>query len=156
MLESFAYLQPMYGIILERDKGVGYYYRKLDGMFKQEPKMSFEAACEQTNPSESKGERQVQLTQTFIEGSSALEQHKFWEEFEKLSEGERKLAEYQANRMIKQTADRVKHKYKNFGNLPAGLVAMLEGILASMKPNFNWRRLLRLFAASSNLSLIHI
>ena len=154
LLERFAYLKPMYGISLERDKDVGYYYKKLDGMFKQQAKMSFEAAVEKTDPSESKGESQIKLTQTFIENSSALEQHKFWEEFEKMSEGERKLAEYQANRIIKQTADRVKHKYKNFGNLPAGLVAMLEDILAAMKPQFNWRRLLRLFAASSNSSYI--
>jgi len=154
LLENFAYLDPMYGIQLERDKDVGYYYKKLDTMFKQQPKMSFEAAEGKTDPAKSKGEPQVKLTQKFIEGSSALEQHKFWEELEKMSEGERKLAEYQANRIIKQTADRVKHKYKNFGNLPLGLVSMLEDILASMKPNFNWRRLLRLFAASSNSSYI--
>jgi len=160
LLENFAYLQPMYGITLERDKDVGYYYRKLDGMFKQQPKMSFEAACQKCggrNRSKGKGgkeEPQVKLTQKFIEESEALDRHKFWEEFEKLSEGERKLAEYQANRIIKQTADRVKHKYKNFGNLPAGLVSMLEDILAAMKPNFNWRRILRLFAASSNSTFI--
>ena len=154
LLENFAYLKPMYDIDLERDKEVGYYYRKLDDIFKQQPKMSFEAACQKADPKKSKGEPQVQLTQNFIEGSTALEQHKFWEELEKMSEGERKLAEYQANRIIKQTADRVKHKYKNFGNLPAGLISMLEEILASMKPQFNWRRLLRLFAASSNSSYI--
>ena len=154
LLEKFAYLKPMYGITLERDKDAGYYYRKLDGIFKQSPKMSFETAVAQTSQEDSKGERQVKLTQTFIEESEALDRHKFWEEFEKMSEGERKLAEYQANRIIKQTAERVKHKYKNYGNLPAGLVDMLEGVLASMKPQFNWRRMLRLFAASSNSSYI--
>jgi len=56
--------------------------------------------------------------------------------------------------MIKQTTDRVRHKYNSYGNLPAGLAEKLALILEHMKPRFNWRRLLRLFATSSNSTYI--
>jgi len=34
--------------------------------------------------------------------------------------------------------------------LPSGLKELLDAILKDMAPKFNWRRILRLFAASSN------
>ncbi len=154
LLAQFAYLKPMYNIVLEKDKDAGYYYRKLDLIFKTRPKMDFDNAVKNLNPGDTEGEPQVQISPLLEEENSELDRHKFWGVFEGLSEGERKIAEYQANRMIKQTADRVKHKYKNFGNLPAGLAEALAKILEDMKPNFNWRRVLRLFATSSNSSYI--
>ena len=153
-LENFDYLQPMYGITLERDKDVGYYYRQLDKTMKQKPQMSFEAAVDNLGPAGKNGSDQLRIKDLLDGENEALQRHKFWEEFEKMSEGERKIAEYQANRIIKQTAERVKHKYRNYGNLPAGLAEKLAEILKDMEPKFNWRRVLRLFAASSNSSYI--
>lgn len=154
LIENFAYLEPMYNIILERDKDVGYYYMQLNKLFKNLPNMSFEEAINKTSEEKSKGESQIKI-QVLLEGeNSELSRHKFWEEFEKLSEGERKIAEYQANRVIQQTAERVRHKYKNFGNLPGSLAEKLAQILEEMKPKFNWRRILRLFATSSNSSYL--
>ena len=154
VLENFDYLQPMYGITLERDKDVGYYYRQLDKTMKQKPKMSFEAAVNKLGSDGKNGSSQLKIKDLLDGENEALQRHKFWEEFEKMSEGERKIAEYQANRIIKQTAERVKHKYRNYGNLPAGLAEKLAEILKDMEPKFNWRRVLRLFAASSNSSYI--
>ncbi|MFK8007107.1 MAG: VWA-like domain-containing protein [Saprospiraceae bacterium] len=154
LLENFAYLLPMYNINLEKDKDVGYYYHQLDKIFKTSPSMSFEQALKNTSAEKSNGAPQVGISELMSDGNTELDRHKFWSEIENMSEGERKLAEYQANRMIKQTADRVKHKYKNYGNLPGSLAEQLEQILADMKPKFNWRRLLRLFATSSNSTFI--
>lgn len=154
LLENFAYLDPMYGITLERDKDAGYYYRELDKVFKNNPKMSFEAAVNQTDPMKSKGQTQREMTIVISEENTELDRHKFWEDFEKMSEGERKIAEYQANRMIRETTNRIKNKYTNYGNLPAGLAEKLAQILEDMQPRFNWRRLLRLFATSSNSTFV--
>jgi len=156
VLENFAYLQPMYGITLERDKDVGYYYRHLDKTMKQKPQMTFADAVNELGPSGKgdHGHTQLRIKELLDGENEALQRHKFWEEFEKMTEGERKIAEYQANRIIKQTAERVKHKYRNYGNLPAGLAERLAEILKDMEPKFNWRRVLRLFATSSNSSYI--
>lgn len=149
LLEQFHYLEFQYGIKLERDQDVGYYYRMLDRVLKQQPKMSFGAACQKVL-GKGNDTPQIKITVILEEESPELERHKFWGQMEELSERERKLAEQQANRVIKQTADRVRHKYRNFGNLPAGLAEKLKGILENMQPSFNWRRVLRLFATSSN------
>lgn len=154
LLERFAYLEPMYNIKLERNQDVGYYYRQLEKTLKSTPKMNFIQACEAADPHTSQGSSQLLLNPLLIDGHADLSRHKYWKSFDQLSEGERKIAEYQANRMIKQTADRVKHKYNNFGNLPAGLAEKLALILEDMKPRFNWRRLLRLFATSSNSTFV--
>ncbi len=154
VLDNFAYLEPMYGITLEKDKDVGYYYRQLDKTMKQNPKMTFEAAVSKLETTGKDGHPQIRIKELLDGQNEALQRHKFWEEFEKMSEGERKIAEYQANRIIKQTANRVKHKYKNYGNLPAGLAEKLAEILKGMEPKFNWRRVLRLFASTSNSSYI--
>jgi len=154
VLDNFAYLKPMYGIALEKDKDVGYYYRQLDKTMKQPPKMSFADAVCKLKQTCKNGANQLRIKKLLDGENEALQRHKFWEAFEKMSEGERKIAEYQANRIIKQTAERVKHKYKNYGNLPAGLAEKLAEILKDMEPRFNWRRVLRLFATSSNSSYI--
>lgn len=152
-IENFLYLESMYGITLERDKEVGYYYKLLDESIKRKPKMCFSDAC-QSCQGQGEGKPQYSVSDLMNGENEALQRHKFWEEFEKMSEGERKIAEYQANRMIKQTAERIKYKCKNFGNLPAGLAEKLAAILEEMKPRFNWRRVLRLFATSSNSTFI--
>lgn len=154
LLSKFAYLKPMFNIVLEPDKGVAYYYRKLDKVFSNKEKMSFENAVSQLSTEDTRGESQVNISSLLEKQNEELDRHKFWPEFEKLSSGERKIAEYQANRMIKQTANRVQHKYKSYGNLPKGLIEALENILMEMRPVFNWRRVLRLFATSSNSSFI--
>jgi len=155
LLENFLYLEPMYNIILEPDKDVGYYYKMLDKSIKEKPKMCFASACQMcSGGGDGNCIPQLGIGDLMENGNEALDRHKFWEEFEKMSEGERKIAEYQANRIIKQTTERLKHKYKNFGNLPAGLAEKLAEILKDMEPRFNWRRVLRLFATSSNSTFI--
>lgn len=77
-----------------------------------------------------------------------IEQHKMWEQVERMTNAERKMLDAFINDAIINTMNRVKNK--NYGNLPAGLQQYIDLLLESLKPNVNWRRVLRLFAASSS------
>lgn len=145
-IDRFDYLKPMYGIELEKEKDVGYYYRMLDQAQKSNAQMPFESAAQETDDPD----RQCSISDLMSEMNDEMERHKFWKDFDSLTEGERKVAERQTNRIIEETAKRVKKKYQGYGNLPAGLAEKLEQILQDMKPQFNWRRVLRLFATTSN------
>ena len=168
-LEHFSYLKPLYGIELLPFKGTGYYYEQLSKILRKKPKMSLEEYAAKTGATivnidmggglgkeekEKGGEELMDLNDLLTNSNEALDRHKFWEKFNQLSQGEQKIAEYQVNSMIKDTAERVKMKSKNYGNLPAGLVLLLEGILEELKPQFNWKRALRLFATTSNSSYL--
>ena len=143
LLEQFRYLEHQHGIVLETGKDVGYYYRLLDQSLKQPPRMSFEQAARRTgNPS-----GQTELIPVMEAHPS---DHQFWEKFGSMTEPERQLAQQQMNRVLKQTAERLRAKSTNFGNLPGALAEQLRAILEAMQPQVNWRRVLRLFATSSN------
>lgn len=77
-----------------------------------------------------------------------LNQHKFWEEINKLSSAERKMMEMMINESIMNSVQRIKDK--QHGLLPAGLQQYIDLLMESLKPNVNWRRVLRIFAASSS------
>lgn len=161
-LQRFWHLKNMYDIVLEPNKDVGYYYKQLKKAIEQTPKLSFNDCCQAGAgkngqfPKDAQGydTSSIDLSDLLSEGHPELDRHKLWTEVEKLSPGEKKILEHQVNNIIKETVNRVKHKYKNHGNLPAGLKVMLDKILEEMKPKFNWRRILRLFAASSNSSYL--
>jgi predicted metal-dependent peptidase len=77
-----------------------------------------------------------------------LNQHKFWDEINKMSSAERKMVEAMINDSILNSVQRMKDK--QHGLLPAGLQQYIDLLVESLKPNVNWRRILRLFAASSS------
>lgn len=77
-----------------------------------------------------------------------LDQHKFWDEFERLSSAEKKIIDAAINESIINSASRLKSK--DYGNLPAGLQQYINLLIDSLKPNVNWRRILRIFTASSS------
>lgn len=86
------------------------------------------------------------------ESNEALEQHKFWEEFQKLSQSERKIVDAGINQSLLNSVQRLGEKMR--GTLPAGLQQYIDMLLESLKPNVNWRKVLRLFAASSSRTRI--
>lgn len=77
-----------------------------------------------------------------------LDQHLNWEEIAQLSTSERKMLDALINETIANTMQRVRGK--QYGTLPGDLQAYLDALVESLKPNVNWRRVLRLFAASSS------
>ncbi|MFK7903549.1 MAG: VWA-like domain-containing protein [Chitinophagales bacterium] len=78
--------------------------------------------------------------------NSHLGQHDlWWDEIGKMSAAERKILEGYINDVLKNTVNRV----KNRSALPAGLQQYIDLTLKSLEPQVNWRRVLRIFAASS-------
>jgi predicted metal-dependent peptidase len=77
-----------------------------------------------------------------------LDQHKNWDDIAALSSAERKLLDSMINEAIANTMQRVRGK--QYGTLPGDLQTYLDELLESLKPNINWRRVLRLFAATSS------
>jgi predicted metal-dependent peptidase len=77
-----------------------------------------------------------------------LDQHKSWDDITAMSNAERKLLDSMINEAIANTMQRVRGK--QYGTLPGDLQSYLDALLESLKPNVNWRRVLRLFAASSS------
>lgn len=141
-LERFWHLEPLYGIRLEANREADYYYRELSKMLHASPNpdVSLEAlAAGRPAP--------VDLDQLLQEGGPEMEKHTFWPEFDALSPGEASVLEHQIRNVTRQAWERVRHKSR--GTLPAGLIEQLQALMAYDKPQVNWRRIIRLFAASS-------
>jgi predicted metal-dependent peptidase len=86
------------------------------------------------------------------ENHKQLNQHNLWDDIQKLSSAERKILDAAINESIMQSVARMKDR--RYGNLPAGLQQYLDLLAESLKPNVNWRRILRIFAASSSRTQI--
>jgi len=86
--------------------------------------------------------------------AQSLERHANWQDFAKLSPGEITVAERMVNELIKTTYDRVRHKSASFGSMRGHLLTRLRAMIRAMEPQFDWRRVLRLFSASSNSTYV--
>ena len=82
------------------------------------------------------------------EDNQHLNQHQFWNEFERLSNAEQKIIDAAINESIMNSVSRL--KTKDYGKLPGGLQQYINLLVESLKPNVNWRRVLRIFTASSS------
>ncbi|MDJ1499179.1 VWA-like domain-containing protein [Xanthocytophaga agilis] len=136
-LEMFQPLLSKYGITLEKKQGVDYYYQQL-------------AKVMHSVNSSGEGCSDPIFT-IFNEDNDELDKHSYWDEFRELESGELKVMEHQLKRLTKTTLDRVKPK--NWGGLPLDLVEALQQIVLE-EPKINWKRALRLFAASSNSTYV--
>lgn len=142
-LKRFYYLENYYGVKLETGKDVGYYYRRLDKVLKENPDLKIPGGA-------GKGD----LFELLQNGSSELDRHSNWQEFDNMSAGDAKIMEHQLNNALKSTVSRIERSSNAYGTMPAGLVEQLQGMIKALKPKFDWRRMLRLFAASSNSSYL--
>ena len=87
------------------------------------------------------------LRDYMTEEHDCLGQHDlWWEEIGKMTAAERKILEGYINDNLKNTVNRV----KNRSALPAGLQQYIDLTLKSLESQVNWRRVLRIFAASSS------
>ncbi len=77
-----------------------------------------------------------------------LQQHKNWEKIAQMTTAERKIMDAMINEAIINTMQRTRNKQR--GTLPGDLQQYLDQLLENLKPNVNWRRVLRLFAATSS------
>lgn len=130
---------------LQGGQGIDYYYQKLKDALSDMNDDSKGNAAGQNPMNESEQKLDELMRQT---DNDQLEQHKFWDEFQELSSAEQKMIEANINESIMNTLSRIKSR--DFGKLPGGLQNYIQLLMESLKPNLNWRRILRIFTASSS------
>ena len=122
-----AYL-PEGGITMEMFKdlnldaraGTTYYYEKLD---------------------------QCQTLQSLLnqmDGDSPYD-HKTWDEFDELTEADKKLIQKQVEHQLKETAEQTE---KRRGNIPGELADLISRLRTIEPPSFDWKGYLRRYASS--------
>ncbi len=71
--------------------------------------------------------------------------HELWDQFDDLSDAEKKLIQKQIEHQIKETAETV----RNRGTLPSELQSMIDMLFEVEEPVINWKAYLRRFAGTS-------
>jgi predicted metal-dependent peptidase len=152
---------------LNRGQSLDYYYKKLNDVMEEidSPAASISDTEEEedddkkstlSDSSDNKykelNDSEKKLLELMNKSNRQLEQHKFWDEIQKMSSAERKIIESMINESVLNSVSRMKER--RYGNLPAGLQQYIDLLVDSLKPNINWKRVLRLFAASSSRTQI--
>jgi predicted metal-dependent peptidase len=144
-LSTFAYLQTYYGVTLEPLQSTAYYYRKLLDCLQSSSKKPGDGSMKDCPTT---------LTDLLDEMNEHQKKHARWRQFENLSQAEVKIMEYQLYNHVKNVMERFKNKPKALGHLPGHLLEYLNDFLDSYKPQIDWKRVLKKFAASSTSSFI--
>jgi predicted metal-dependent peptidase len=93
------------------------------------------------------------LQKTLIEGHQKLKQHSLWGRQEEIGNSTKKITEQKVLKALQTAWQRYKRS-NDIGNLPQGLESRINTQLAQLKPNVNWKRVLRLFIAKSRKTVI--
>jgi predicted metal-dependent peptidase len=134
--EGVVLLEQFLELKLESNKDVGYYYDKLLKAW--------------NSIIDDNGNKHIceRLADLMSNGGWAMDMHSLWEEeFEKMTESERKIIDSLINDIVGNVVNRV--STKTIGNLPLGLQEYIGKLIASLTPTVDWRRFLRIFASSS-------
>ena len=126
-LEDFAELN------LEPKKGTDYYYRKILESMDQNGNSS----CQAVNSALGKGNPHP---------GQAPWEHMTWEEFDSLSEAEKKMVQKQIDYQLQEIANQVQ---KSRGTIPGELKGYLDALNSEEPPKFDWRGYLRRFTGGS-------
>lgn len=152
-LDFFKPLEKTHGLYLEKDKGVDYYYEKLLHFLQKPSSLPSPADGKEASETARQHAEAVlrQISQWLSESSEVMKKHRFWEEFAALDSSEMRVMEQFIKNATKQAIQR--SRLKAHGKLPGHLLEVLEAAIADT-PLVNWRRVLRLFAASSNSTFL--
>ena len=120
-LDSFAELK------LPKKAGTKKYYDLLEQECKDNPCQSLQSILDQ------------------MDGDSQYD-HKTWEEFEDLTEAEKKLVERQIEHQLKETAEQTE---KRRGTIPGELAELIEKLRTILPPSFDWKGYLKRFVGNS-------
>jgi predicted metal-dependent peptidase len=139
-LEDF---QDVDGNALDPKGGTDYYYKKLEETMDQ----NGESSCPSLNQALGNGA-----------GGSAGNghpgdapwNHKTWEEFEGMSESEKKVIQKQIDYQLKEVAEQVQ---KGRGHIPGEFQQMIDELFKEDPPKFNWKAYLRNFVGGSTQTL---
>tara|TARA_R110001592_G_scaffold34077_1_gene117356 strand:- start:446 stop:1606 length:1161 start_codon:yes stop_codon:yes gene_type:complete len=124
-LETFPELN------LPKKAGTKEYYRLLEEA----------AQCEGTCPS-------LDSLLGKMDGDSQYD-HKTWDEFDDLSEAEKKLVQKQVEHQLKETAEQTE---KRQGNIPGELAGLISRLRTLEPPSFDWKGYLKRFVGNSTIS----
>lgn len=86
------------------------------------------------------------LTQT--DDGTPVPDHSTWDEFENLSEAEKKLIRAQLEHTLNQVAEQIE---KSRGTIPGEFQGMIQKMKQKEPPKFDWRSYLRRFAGGSQI-----
>ena len=112
---------------LPKKAGTKKYYDLLEQECKDNPCQSLESILDQ------------------MDGDSQYD-HKTWEEFEDLTEAEKKLVERQIEHQLKETAEQT---VKRRGNIPGELAELIKRLQTVLPPSFDWKGYLKRFVGNS-------
>ena len=123
-MEMFADLN------LDSRAGTTYYYEKLEEAQQQGNCSALDNILNQMN------------------GNSAYD-HPTWDEFDELSEADKKLVQKQIEHQLKETAEQT---IKRQGNVPGELADTIRRLMTIEPPAFPWKQYLRRFVGNSSIS----
>ena len=83
------------------------------------------------------------------EGDSPYDDHSTWDEFDDLTEADKKLIEKQIEHQIKEIAEQTE---KRQGNIPGELSELIGRLRHVEPPKFDWKSYLRRFVGNSTVS----
>ena len=121
---------------LDRKAGCRYYYEKLKEAKEEKDKNStsgdseFDKLCDQMDAGDNSG----------------VPDHSTWEEFENMSEAEKKIVQQQLDRLLGEAAEQT---VKKRGTVPGNIEAHLLEISKIEKAKFNWKQYVRRFTGAS-------
>jgi len=115
---------------LDERAGTDYYYKKLDEARQEGNCGALEGILEQ------------------MDGNSIYD-HPTWEDFNELSEADKKLVQKQIEHQLKETTDTIR---KRQGTIPGELAEVLDRLFKVDPPSFNWKAYLRRFVGNSSIS----
>lgn len=124
---------------LDPKAGTDYYYKKLEETMDQDGKSSCNALNQALGnaPGGQNGNGHP---------GDAPWNHSTWEEFDDLSEAEKKMIQKQIDYQLKEVADQTK---KGRGTVPGELANYIDGLSITEPPKFNWKAYLRNFVGGS-------
>ena len=128
------------GVWLERDEPVGYYYEKLLEIFEQSECEGDGSGEGREQDGESDGGSGGAKIQEAVSGSKRRGDHQFWAQ-----RSPDDAEQNQHDDMLSQAVQRT----EQWGDLPGPLQQLINAMLERREPQVDWRRSLRLFAASS-------
>ncbi|MFT3682901.1 MAG: VWA-like domain-containing protein [Ferruginibacter sp.] len=128
-LETFPELQ------LEKEKGYGYYYEKLEEL-------------QQNAGTVYKDSIAARNLASIKENSHGLERHKPWKNIYSLSNIDREILDAQIDNLVNIANN--KTPVKSFSSLPAGVRIQINNILLKPAALVDWKRVLKLFSESSS------
>tara|TARA_R110002020_G_scaffold326412_1_gene542075 strand:- start:79 stop:1239 length:1161 start_codon:yes stop_codon:yes gene_type:complete len=115
---------------LKTRAGTTYYYEKLDEADKNGQCQTLESLLNQ------------------MDGDSQYD-HKTWDEFDELTEADKKLIQKQVEHQLKETAEQTE---KRRGNVPGELAELINRLRTIEPPSFDWKGYLKRFVGNSSIS----